>query len=91
MSRTLKGKNGTNLGLKSIENYIKSRISKGYAFSAAQSSYIHKKKQPVFVFEVTSVDISSTMIRKHVKNGNSVKHLVPEIIDDYIKAKGLYL
>ncbi len=91
MSRTITGKNGTKLGLKSLGNYINSRISKGYTFSPAQSSYIHEKKQPVFIFDVTSVDISSTIIRKHVKNGNSVKHLVPEIIDDYIKAKGLYL
>lgn len=91
MSRTLKGKNGTNLGLKSIENYIKSRISKGYTFSPAQSSYIHEKKQPILIFNVTPVEISSTMIRKHIKTGHSVKHLVPEIIYDYIKTKGLYL
>jgi len=91
MSRTVKGEKCTGPGLKSLENYIKSRISKGYTFFPAQSSYIHEKKQPIFIFNVTPVDISSTMIREHIKNGSSVKHLVPESIEDYITAKGLYL
>lgn len=91
MSRTIKGEKSTKPGLKSLENYVNSMISKGYTFSPAQSSYIHEKKQSIFIFNVTPVDISSTMIRKHIKNGSPVKHLVPKTIEDYITAKGLYL
>ena len=78
-------------GSKSVGTYLRTRISKGYTFSATQSTYIHDKKQPVFVFDVLPVDISSTLIREYIKKGISIKHLVPEIIEDFIKTKGLYL
>lgn len=91
MSRPISGENRTQSKWKSLNNYLQSTISKDYTFSLAQSSFIHVKKQPVYVFNVTPVDISSTTIRKRIKEGCSIKQLVPEIIEDFIKAKGLYL
>ncbi len=91
MSRTVGGKNEKTSRWEFIGNYLRSRISKGYAFSASQSTYVHNKKQPIFVFDVSPVDISSTTIREYIKKGVPIKHLVPEIIEDYIKTKGLYL
>jgi nicotinate-nucleotide adenylyltransferase len=91
MSRTINKKNNAKLEWKSLKNYLQSKISKGYTFSATQSSFINDKKQPVYVFNVTPVDISSTIIRKHIKKGRSIKHLVPDIVEDFIKTKGLYL
>ena len=91
MSRTINEKESAKLEWKSLKNYLQSKISKGYTFSFTQSSFIHDKKQPVFVFNVTPVDISSTTIRKRIKKGTSIKHLVPEIIENFIKTKGLYL
>jgi nicotinate-nucleotide adenylyltransferase len=91
MSRTINKENSTKLEGESLKNYFRSKISKGYTFSFARSTFNHDKKQPVCVFNVTPVDISSTTIRKHIKEGRSIKQLVPEIIEDFIKAKGLYL
>jgi nicotinate-nucleotide adenylyltransferase len=91
MFRTLGAKDDRTSGSESVGNYLRSRISKGYTFSASRSTYIHDKNQPVFVFDVSPVDISSTLIREYIKKGISIKHLVPEIIDDFIKTKGLYL
>jgi len=91
MSRTINQENSAELEWKSLNNYLQSKISKGYTFSFAQSSFLHDKKQPVCVFNVTPVDISSTTIRKRIKNGRSIKRLVPEIIENFINAKGLYL
>jgi nicotinate-nucleotide adenylyltransferase len=91
MSRGTDGKNGRVFGRKTVGDYLKSKISEGYTLSASQSSYIHKKKQPVYVFDVTPIDISSTKIRKVIKNGNPIKSLVPEVVEAFIKNKGLYL
>jgi nicotinate-nucleotide adenylyltransferase len=90
MSRST-GENFRVFGRKTVEEYLKSKISEGYNLSASQLSYIHKEKQPVYVFDVTPVDISSTKIRNLIKKGSSIKSLVPEIVEAFIKSKGLYL
>ncbi|MGB2929891.1 MAG: nicotinate-nucleotide adenylyltransferase [Desulfobacterales bacterium] len=91
MSRGTEGEDGTVFGRKTVEDYLKSKISEGYKLSASQSSYVHEEKKPVFVFNVTPIDISSTKIRKLIKNGSTIKTLVPEIVEAFIKSKGLYL
>jgi nicotinate-nucleotide adenylyltransferase len=91
MSRSTAGEDGAVSGPKTFEDYLKSRISEGYKISVSQSSYIHEEKQPVFVFDVTPVDISSTKIRKFIKKGRPIKSLVPELVEAFIKTKGLYL
>ncbi len=91
MSRITSGEEVGVFERKTFENYLKSKISEGYNISDLQSSYIHEEKQPVFVFDVTPVDISSTKIRKLIKTGRPIKSLVPEIVEAFIKSKGLYL
>ncbi len=91
MSRAATGQRDTVLQWKHLGSYIKSKISDEYRHSASRSCYIHDVKQPVFLFEVTPVEISSTEIRERIRKGRTIKSLVPEPVEDLINAKGLYL
>lgn len=46
---------------------------------------------PLIWVDVPSMDLSSTMIRKKVAQGCSVRYYIPEAVREYIMEKGLYL
>ena len=74
-----------------LEDYIHVHVDSEYDFSQEKSCFVHLKKQPVYLCRVTPVDISSTRISNFVRQGVSIKHKVPDIVEKYIHKKGLYL
>ena len=74
-----------------IEDFIKSRISSGYKYDSSQSGFIHLEMEPLFLFNVTPLEISSSAIRSLIKRRRSIRFLVPDEVIDFIKTKGLYL
>ncbi|MDM8552079.1 nicotinate-nucleotide adenylyltransferase [Desulfobacterales bacterium HSG2] len=79
-----------NRSVESLGDFLKSRISDRYQYSASQSCFVHVEKQPVYIFEADFLDISSTEIRKRIKEGRSIRSYVPEKVEDFIKKKGLF-
>ncbi|MBP2098274.1 nicotinate-nucleotide adenylyltransferase [Enterococcus rivorum] len=46
---------------------------------------------PIMWVDVPQMDISSSLIRKNIKNGCSTRYLLPDSVIKYIHEKGLYL
>ena len=76
---------------KIMKDFLISKISADYAFSTSQSCYLADNKQAIYIFEVTALDISSTIIRKRIKEGRSIEFLVPSKLTEFVNNKGLYL
>ncbi|PMD73394.1 nicotinate-nucleotide adenylyltransferase [Companilactobacillus nuruki] len=49
-----------------------------------------KSKYPILWVNTPELEISSSMIRQHIKRGQSIKYLVPDDVAWYIKDRGLY-
>jgi nicotinate-nucleotide adenylyltransferase len=76
---------------KTINDLLVTKVSPEYYFNPDHNAYFHPDKQPVFLFEVTPVDISATMVRQKRSQHRSVSSLVPEKVKEYIESRGLYL
>ncbi|HCC69242.1 MAG TPA: hypothetical protein DEP99_05085 [Nitrospiraceae bacterium] len=50
----------------------------------------HKSGREVFLFNATPMDISATAIRRLVRNGVSIKYLLPDTVESYIIFNKLY-
>ncbi|MDT6980863.1 nicotinate-nucleotide adenylyltransferase [Levilactobacillus zymae] len=55
-----------------------------------RQGYAHESPYPVLWVDVPNIGISSTMVRQRVRNGQSVRYLVPTLVDLYIKEHLLY-
>ena len=76
---------------KVMDDYISTKLSADYSFSASRSAYLASGQQPIYVFEVTALDISSTRIRLAISKDKSINYLVPPKVAEYIRTKGIYL
>ena len=74
-----------------IASFIDENISKEYIFNMKDKTcFSHKTKQNIYICNVPKIDISSTMIRKRIKDNKPISTLVPESVEKIIKSKGLY-
>jgi nicotinate-nucleotide adenylyltransferase len=62
----------------------------GHAQSIDSTSWEHESGKKIHIYDITQLDISSTKIRELVRNGNSIKYLVPTSVERYITKRGLY-
>jgi nicotinate-nucleotide adenylyltransferase len=55
-----------------------------------ESTLEHPSGKRIYLHEITQLDISSTKIKELLKNGRSVRYLVPGSVERYIYQRGLY-
>jgi len=90
MTRPGAGRSQTPSAPETLQAFLDARISDGYVFESATGQFRHSNLQPVNLFAVTPVDISSTGIRQKISNREPYEHLMPEGVAAYINQKGLY-
>lgn len=73
-----------------IEQYLQTHISADYQLADSPERFVHHRLQTVFTFAVTLMDISSSGIRKLIRQNRSIRYLVPKNVMAYILEKGLY-
>ncbi len=91
ISRPKSGFSSDDSGRKTIERFLNSKISADYAFIESRQYFQSTEMQPVYTFQVTGLDVSSSRVRRLINEGLSIRHLVPPEVVEYINAKGLYL
>ena len=77
-------------GWKRLAHYLKTAVSAGHTFSKTDNAFVATGLAPLYILDVSSLEISSTRIRHLVKSGRSIRYLVPPAIADYIATKGLF-
>ena len=90
MSRPDENEPFMNRNFSGIGEYMENRISTGFVFNKEQNAFVHKSLKPIYIFPVTSLHISATTIRQHVRQGRSIRYLVPDSVATYIHDKRLY-
>jgi nicotinate-nucleotide adenylyltransferase len=66
-------------------------IRREFCYSAESKNLRHSSGNQVFFLEETRLDISSTKIRSRIAAQQTIDHLVPAPVADYIRRHGLYL
>ena len=70
--------------------FIDEHIATGYTWNQDNTSFIHPRLHPIHICAVPRIDISSTLIRSRIQQGQSISDLVPEPVEALIIEKELY-
>ncbi|RLB83023.1 MAG: nicotinate-nicotinamide nucleotide adenylyltransferase [Deltaproteobacteria bacterium] len=76
--------------LRSLEDFIHTQISEAYQYDSTSDRYSHPQWCTIFCLNITHLDISATKIRELIRQGRSIRFLVPDVVRDFIDKKGLY-
>ncbi|HEX2931220.1 MAG TPA: nicotinate-nucleotide adenylyltransferase [Candidatus Binatia bacterium] len=65
-------------------------VKKLFCYDFKRKNYCHRSGTRIFFIELTDIAISASEIRTLVKQGKSIRYLVPSAVENYIERRGLY-
>ena len=65
-------------------------VKKLFCYDSKRKNYRHRSGTRILFIELTDIAISASEIRALVKQGKSIRYLVPPAVEKYIKRRGLY-
>ncbi len=69
---------------------VPDKIRAQFKWHSKDMEFIHESGNKVIFTEVTELNISASMIRKLVREGKSIRYLLPRRVMEYILENGLY-
>jgi len=73
-----------------LADFIRDNIASDYRLDSDEDAYTHPVLQSIYYCKTTLMDISSTRIRSLVARNRSIRFLLPESVNSFIRRKGLY-
>jgi nicotinate-nucleotide adenylyltransferase len=65
-------------------------VKKLFCYDSHKKEYRHASGHGLFFIELTDIAISASEIRDLVKEGKSIRYLLPRAVEAYIRKQGLY-
>ncbi len=76
--------------LKDLEGFIHTYISTEYRHDSLSNRYSHPEWCSIVCLNITHLDISSTKVRQWIGQDRSVRFLIPDAVEGFIRRKELY-
>jgi nicotinate-nucleotide adenylyltransferase len=61
-----------------------------FRYDPEEKNWIHPSGHRLYFKEISFLDISSTKVRELIEKGESVRYLIPDEVEAYIRKFGLY-
>ena len=73
-----------------IEHLLPHDITSDFECQTQNNRFVHKSGHMVYFCTITLLEISSTTIRSYIREGKSIKYLVPAAVEHYMREHHLY-
>lgn len=80
----------TRPGFQQAPSPLPASLIAAFRYDKEAGAWIHSSGHMLFFKEITFLDISSTKVRELMEKGESVRYLVPQEVEAYIRTHGLY-
>ncbi len=76
---------------KPLEEILPLIVAKLFSYDRKNRCYVHRSNSLIYFREITLLNISSTLIRNNIRENRSIRYLLPERVEEYIRKRRLYL